>query len=271
MVGSEQMNHFQLNPEIMYFLDQKRFNIIFDYNFLYLKKRNYISRMTLLITNQKLLNHYQSIKSIIMENNQIKSNNFIEENKEEIGNVVDDLVPFLLLMKREKGPESTYLYARNAVDGIKKKANFDDNTSCTGKCSFCCHSNILVSHDEGIHIRTIVKQRNIIPNSERLKKQKKSESIHYKDLSWSDKACSLLSDPDENGDRQCTIYDERPIICRTHNSTEDPINCDRSEDDEKPVHEIKIVFLDALLTASIVSGGKPNSREPKLYSLHEFL
>lgn len=207
-----------------------------------------------------------------MESNQEKSNIFNEEeNKAKISEAVDDLVPFLLLMKRERGPEAAYLYARNSIDGLKKKIDFNSKTSCTGKCSFCCHSNILVSYDEGIHIRTIVKERGLAANSERLKNQKKSESIHYKDLSWKDRACSLLSDPDENGDRQCTIYDERPIICRTHNSTEDPINCDRSEDDEKFVGEIRVVMLDALMSASIISGGKPNSREPKLYSLHEFL
>jgi Fe-S-cluster containining protein len=206
-----------------------------------------------------------------MENNRTTNETFNEQHKEEISDLVDEIVPFLLKFKREKGPEPTYLYLRKTVDNIKEKSGIDSKTSCTGKCSFCCHSNILVSHDEGIYIRTVVKQKGIIPNQERIKKQKSSRDIHFKDISWQDKACSLLSDPDENGDRQCTIYEDRPIICRVHNSTEDPIVCDRSEDDEKPVAELRVIALDAMMSASIISGGKPNSREPKLYSLHEFL
>jgi Fe-S-cluster containining protein len=205
-----------------------------------------------------------------MENNNTEKT-FHEQNKEEISNVIDEIVPFLLKFKREKGPEPTYLYLRNTVDNIKEKSKLDEATSCTGKCSFCCHSNILVSNDEGIYIRTVVKTEGIVPNKERIKIQKASKDIHFRDVSWKDRACSLLSDPDENGDRQCTIYEDRPIICRTHNSTEDPSNCDRSEDDEKPVAELRVIALDAMMSASIITGGKPNSREPKLYSLHEFL
>jgi len=206
-----------------------------------------------------------------MENNNTPKNSFFEENAEEIRQATDDLVPFLLKMKREKGPEAAYLYARKAIEGIKKKADMDSKISCTGKCSFCCHSRILVSYDEGIHIRTHIKEKGIVVDQDRLKVQKQSKDMHFRDISWQDKACSLLSDPDENGDRQCTIYDERPIICRTHNSTEDPANCDRSEDEAKSVGEVRIIMADALMSASIIAGGKPNSREPKLYSLHELL
>lgn len=205
-----------------------------------------------------------------MENNNEKET-FHEKNKEELSNLIDEVVPFLLKFKREKGPEPTYLYLRKTIDNIKEKSGIDSQISCNGKCSFCCHSNILVSHDEGIYVRTIVKQKGIIPNQDRIKKQKSSGDTHFKDISWQDKACSLLSDPDENGDRQCTIYEDRPIICRIHNSTENPINCDRSEDYEKSVAELRIIALDAMMSASIISGGKPNSKEPKLYSLHEFL
>lgn len=201
--------------------------------------------------------------------NNRKPSAFFVDNADKIQEVIRDYVPAFLKIKKEAGAEKAYLYARDMVDEIKVKTDFNSKISCAGKCSFCCHSNIPVSNDEGEYLRKIVLDNAITPNLERLKKQK--EAKDFLTLSWADKACSLLSEPDASGNRTCTVYENRPMICRIHNSTEDPNNCDRSKDYHKFVSEIRIPLLDGIMTASLVTGGKQDMMAPKPFFLHDFL
>lgn len=193
-----------------------------------------------------------------------KINQFYIENQNQLREAMGDFIPFLVKTKKEYGPEKAYLIARKMVDEMKQSVDFDSKTSCTGTCSFCCHSAICVSEDEGDYIKRVVKEKGIIPNQERLKKQKESNI-----LSWADKACPLLSDPDEHGVRQCTIYEDRPLICRTHNSTEDPKNCDRSMAPDRITNELKAVSIDALMLSTMAAFKK--SSEVKETFIHEIL
>jgi len=195
-----------------------------------------------------------------------KPGEFFVQNKDKINEVIDDYVPTLLMIKKESGPEQAYLYARTQIDEIKTKTGFDSKISCNGSCSFCCHSTIPVSYDEGEYIKKVIAKKAIMPDLKRLEIQQKGGKV-----SWVDSACSLLQEDAISRNKYCSIYEDRPMICRTHNSTEPVNNCDRSIKPDKFVGEIRVPLIDGIMMASIVAGGEPGSEKPKLYNLHEFL
>lgn len=193
---------------------------------------------------------------------------FHEQNQESIREVVSDYVPVLLQMKEELSGNAAYLYARGVVDKIIDKSKLKEKTSCNSSCSFCCHDTIYVSHDEGEHIKNVIKEKGIVPNADRINKQKHANP----NMKWIDKACPLLSQENEKGERLCSIYEDRPLICRTHNSTEEPKFCDRKTYPGRSTGELKIVLLESVVMSSMISGNKPGTKEEDcLVALHEIL
>jgi len=159
-----------------------------------------------------------------------------------------DLVNQIKFLRRTESDSEIFQQLRNVNDKLIAKAKLFEKATCSKGCSFCCHDRIIVSKMEIDNIKAVVKAKNIIPNAERLAKQKQNDPK----ISWSDKACSLLSDPDENGQRICTIYEDRPFICRTHNSREEPKFCNKSEYPDKGIQEGRILEIDALGMAIIL-------------------
>jgi Fe-S-cluster containining protein len=149
-------------------------------------------------------------------------------------------------------PEEIYMFLRDETDDVTSHPNYQSGISCgktEGDCSFCCHETILLGKIEAHHITKVVFERGIKPNMERVQEQMSNPNIK-----WMQKACPLLSEPNEAGKRTCTIYDERPLICRTHNSNEDPINCDRSTDPNKFVNETRASVIDAIQLVAVLVG-----------------
>ena len=217
------------------------------------------------------LNEYKKSKTIKMSNTekQLPNNiSFHEAKADSLREVINDFVPALLEIKLQNGGNNAYLYARNFADKIIAKSEIAKKTSCSSSCSFCCHDTIYVSHDEGEHIKTVIKAKGIVPNATRLTRQKHMNP----NIKWVDKACPLLSEENEKGERLCSIYEDRPMICRTHNSTEDPKNCDKSVNPNKTVGELKIVLLEGVVMSSMIAGNKTGAKEQDcLIALHNIL
>lgn len=194
---------------------------------------------------------------------------FHEANSEQIKEVMNDFVPILQKFKKEFSPEAGYLQGRFFVDESLKKTKLIEKTSCLGsKCSFCCHDTIYVSQDEGDYIKKIVAEKGITPNADRINKQKQANP----NIKWIDKACPLLLDEDESGQRKCSIYEDRPLICRTHNSTEDPKFCNKEEFPGRTISELKAVMIEGLVMSSMIAGNKDyTSPQDCLVSLHSIL
>jgi len=194
---------------------------------------------------------------------------FHEANAEQIREVIHDFVPILLKTKQDFGNEIGYLQARVFVDEALVKTKLIEKTSCaSATCSFCCHDTIFVSHDEGDYIKRIVSEKGIVPNADRVDKQKRMNP----NIKWIDKACPLLLDEDESGQRKCSIYEDRPLICRTHNSTENPEFCDKSKYPKRTVGELKAVMIEGIVMSSMLAGNnKSNLSQDSLVPLHSIL
>jgi Fe-S-cluster containining protein len=152
-----------------------------------------------------------------------------------------------------------FLEIRNINDALIKKSGLFEKASCKKGCSFCCHDKIIISKIEANHIKKVIAEKGIIPNRERLKKQKEN-----------DKACSLLSEPDEAGQRICTIYEDRPMICRSHNSMEEPKFCNKLHYPKRSINEGRILQLDAIATALVIVD-VPDGRNYHELTLHDIL
>ena len=145
-------------------------------------------------------------------------------------------------------PTETYLKIRDLIDANLKKADITSKISCGSikNCSFCCHSDIIISNIEADYIKKFVSNPvNTISfnRSRSLKQVETKNNPAASPISWEDKACPLLSELTPEGNRICTIYDQRPIVCRTHNNalSSSPYNCDRSTEPNKTTIDVYIL------------------------------
>lgn len=88
---------------------------------------------------------------------------------------------------------------------------------CRQGCAFCCHNEVSVTEDE---IELIVKNHHHKIDLEHLRKQKEN----YSELPFNDRKCVFL---DENN--SCSIYADRPSVCRTNAVIGDPQQCIESK------------------------------------------
>lgn len=128
----------------------------------------------------------------------------------------------LKAFRDENGPEKFMDLIYSFFDAFSEQAK--SHITCTKGCSFCCHDKIFLTKTESLPILEYIKEHNIKPDRILAKKQQRAKDFFQ--LKWKDRKCPFL-DKDQN----CSIYPVRPIICRSHNSIEDPIKC-------KPVDSI---------------------------------
>jgi Fe-S-cluster containining protein len=198
----------------------------------------------------------------------MSNTSFHEQHADHIKEVMEDFAPVLAKLKKSSSPESSYLYARQTVDNTIERSGMEEKTTCSSSCSFCCHDTIYVSHSEGDYIKKVIAEKGIVPNADRLKLQKEGNPH----LKWAYKACPLLLDEDESGERKCSIYKDRPLICRTHNSTEDPKFCNKEDFPDREIKELKIVLLEGIVMSSLLTGNKQvNPAEEPYIALHDIL
>ncbi len=132
-------------------------------------------------------------------------------------------------------------------------------------CSFCCHDRIEMGAIEAQYVEQAVKEKGVVPNQHRIKQQNENPNIK-----WMDKACPLLLDENSEGNRLCSIYEDRPLICIIHNSAEDPERCNKENDPGRSIREAKIAVLDALIFTSFGLGFK-GVMSIKPTTMHEML
>lgn len=192
---------------------------------------------------------------------------FHKQHENELVNLINNYESVLEVVKKSFGPEKAFLASRKMIDEMKIKSNYDKSTSC-GSCSFCCHDSIYVGDAEADYIKKVVLEKGVIPNRHRIEEQKKNDPA----IKYADKACPLLQDPDpKTGARLCSIYEDRPLICRTHNSVESPEFCDREKYPGRFVGEIKVLEIEALMIASIAVGAKNKEAGIYMKPLHLIL
>jgi Fe-S-cluster containining protein len=169
---------------------------------------------------------------------------FYEENANHIFEEIKNKFPEFQEIYEKHGSLEVVNYAHQYIDAYLEKSKLFEKASCKGLgCSFCCHSVIYGSEIEMDYIKHNIKLLKIKPNKRRSKLQNsvKDESK----LKWVDKACPYLTD-----DKKCSIYEFRPIVCRTHNSTENPDNCNKEDENgyekQLTIGELRMIVTEAV-------------------------
>lgn len=182
---------------------------------------------------------------------------FDHKHKNEIVYHAHNFIAELKEIYEKDGLDSLIDTVYRLADVCTKNQDWINSVSCSRGCSFCCYQRISITKWEADYIVAHVKEYN--PNMKLLEKQNLVEN--FDSLPWADQKCSLLND-----DGTCSIYDKRPLICRTHNSTDDPKICHRGNHPNTPHGQVFSVPTQALQYAmALVTGTQ------KLYALHEVL
>lgn len=162
--------------------------------------------------------------------------------------------------------KEAYLLIRKLIEQYTHFPEYTKHLSCGSikNCSMCCHDTILMGEVEAEFIKSYIKDNNIAFSKERVELQNSNVT-----LKWEDKACPMLKDL-EDGNRLCSIYENRPLICRTHNSVSDPILCFR--ENGQNTKEASIIEMMALSFLAIDLKSKNiKNVMPKLISMNSIL
>lgn len=82
------------------------------------------------------------------------------------------------------------------------QSKYPASFSCKNGCFGCCRSGLTVTHVEGEHIRVWLEEHPEVKEGHKALPAMDSESTDF---------CRFL-----NADGGCTIYEVRPIVCRSH-------------------------------------------------------
>jgi Fe-S-cluster containining protein len=90
---------------------------------------------------------------------------------------------------------------------------------------------------------------NLTPDPIRSKLQ---QDLPKESLNFMARACPMLADENEEGKRLCSIYEARPLVCRTHNSLNEPKYCNRVEHPNAVVQEVRLAETEAITFAIVI-------------------
>jgi Fe-S-cluster containining protein len=100
---------------------------------------------------------------------------------------------------------------------------------CKAGCSGCCHTQVSVTEDEAELLAHNISSNGLEINYERLAIQAEAgndSSVFFK-IPYAERRCVFL---DKNGG--CTVYKDRPSVCRTNAVVGDAAQCDTSVNPE---------------------------------------
>lgn len=144
---------------------------------------------------------------------------FHRDNSDRIVEATQEVLPLLKRKGETHGALELMRFVYTETDRQYKAAS--DRTSCGLGCSFCCHDEIMMSDIEAKVIEAKIDSGEIKIANPRIKKTLEVQNSNiFRTLNFMEKRCSMLNEKNE-----CTIYEHRPLICRTHNSTDSPQLC----------------------------------------------
>jgi uncharacterized protein len=118
---------------------------------------------------------------------------------------------------------------------------------CKAGCSACCHTQVSVTEDEAELLAQRVRE-GVKINSFKLKLQMQAanDSGAYFQMKYQDRRCVFLND-----EGSCTVYNDRPSVCRTNAVLGAATQCDTSVSIQ-PVRLVKTPKSDIVIHASFV-------------------
>jgi len=109
------------------------------------------------------------------------------------------------------------LFARNPF--------LKDTISCKKSCTYCCHTQVSVTADEAELLSQKIKNGEVQVDRSKLYLQAKAKNDYkyWMDIPYEQRKCIFLSEKGE-----CSVYKDRPSVCRTNYSLSAAEKCDTS-------------------------------------------
>lgn len=120
-------------------------------------------------------------------------------------------------------------------------------SACKKGCSACCHSQVSASDDEAQLLAHKIVRGEVSIDIDRLMTQADAgndASAWYK-LSYQQRGCIFL---DSNGG--CSVYEDRPAVCRTNFAISTAEFCSTEDGIEKPIRLLNTQAADMIIAAS---------------------
>jgi len=172
---------------------------------------------------------------------------FYKEHQDDLRDfAIDHYIDDFRSIYNEHGRDVLIASLHENVSEMLQRAGLWEKASCNKSCSFCCHDTIYMTQLESEYIANRIKEEGILPHFDRMIKQQEGNPT------FMEKACPMLSDVNEEGNRPCSIYEFRPLVCRTHNSIEDPKFCDRDKYPGRFNQEGRAIATEAIYIALVM-------------------
>lgn len=118
---------------------------------------------------------------------------------------------------------------------------------CKKGCAACCHTQVSVTQDEAEHLAKKVLSGQVRIDRERLafQAQFSDDYDQWMRVPYETRGCIFLDAQDG-----CTVYEDRPSVCRTNYSLSDPALCETKDGQTQP--QRLLLTVDADLVVALV-------------------
>lgn len=154
----------------------------------------------------------------------------------------------------------------DALQEVLKEKLVKDLISCKKSCTFCCHTQVSVTSDEAeLLAQKVIGGVEIDINRLYLQQSVQNNSEAFFQLKFQDRKCVFLNNAGE-----CSVYENRPSVCRTNYVLSEPKNCDTQDGNIKPMRMLNTEKADMIIIGAY-SNSKENGTLPFLLwkALHE--
>lgn len=162
------------------------------------------------------------------------------------------------------GANAAWLFYKEIDKSIKdskeKHPESFNKIKCSKGCFFCCMTHVAITKDEGIVMINEAKEKGLEKlNYDKLIIQSQHNVENWNTMSIENQKCVFL-----NKNRECSIYEARPSVCRKHLVITDPKYCDPNDYPEHKVGRTNNIEVEILTTAIWNAGEEKSDNMAKI-------
>lgn len=176
----------------------------------------------------------------------------------------------ILSLRKMKDPIARARYIHSEVDSyldslFKNNPMVKPNLSCKKGCTYCCHTQVSVTSDEASLLAKIVESKQVEIDRTRLYQQAQAGANYnyWMQIPYEQRKCVFIGK-----DGGCSIYEDRPSVCRTNYALSPAEDCDTSDGTTKQMRLLKTEIADVVVatayTESEENGTLPFMLDKKL-------
>lgn len=134
--------------------------------------------------------------------------------------------------------------------------------TCRRGCSACCHTQVSCTIEEASLLAKKVQEKGLEINMTYLEKQAMTPAERWYGLTYDERKCVFV-----NSAGECSLYEDRPSVCRSNYVISNPIQCDTSDGVERPLRMLKTERADMAIVGQFRASKKTGTLPSLLYEV----